>query len=310
MQSPVSLPKGIDVITIYGPTASGKTAIGCELAHLLGAVLFSADSRQVYRGMDIGSGKDLSEYMVEGEPIPYRMIDMVEVGQPYHLHRYMTDFYHAYDALPRETPKILCGGTGLYITSLLGGYAMPKVPRDEELRAELEALPLEVLQQKVEALGYQLNESDRQNRRRLVRAIEIALAGDEVGIDKRDPLRGPIFCVDVSREVRRSRISSRLRARLGEGLIEEVEGLLERVPAEVLLGYGLEYRYVTEYLLGRRTRGEMLIKLEQAIHQFAKRQMTWVRGMERKGYEITYISPMQTARATAEVVSEYIFNNY
>lgn len=310
MRQHSSLSGGIDIVTIYGPTASGKTAIACELARMLGAVVFSGDSRQVYRGMDIGTGKDLSEYDLEGYQVPYRMIDVAEAGEHYQLHRYVTDFYKAYDALPPETPKILCGGTGLYITALLGGYAMPKVASDTALRAELEELSLEELQKRLEELGGELNTSDSQNRRRLVRAIEIAEAGEDVGVDQRDPLRGPIFCVDVSREVRRERISRRLRTRLEEGMIEEVETLLLRVPAEVLIGYGLEYRYVTEYLQGWLTREEMYESLERAIHQFAKRQMTWVRGMERKGFEITYVEPRQSPRETAEWMYAYIFNNY
>lgn len=303
------MPSGIDIITIYGPTASGKTSIAVQLAEMLGAVLFSGDSRQVYRGMDIGTGKDLSEYQVGEYTVPYRMIDVAEAGEQYNLHRYMRDFYKAFDELPTEMPKILCGGTGLYMTAVLGGYRMPKVPIDEELRANLDALSLEELQSKLVEAGGGLEHVDIHNPRRLVRAIEVALAG-EVDVEARAPLRGPIFCVDVSREVRRERISKRLRARLEAGMIEEVEKLLETVDSEALIRYGLEYKFVTLYLQGKLSYEEMYLGLETAIHQFAKRQMTWARGMERNGFEIEYISPLGTPRETAEVMKELIFNKY
>lgn len=303
------LPLGIDIITIYGPTASGKTSIAVQLAEMLGAALFSGDSRQVYRGMDIGTGKDLSEYQVGGYSVPYRMIDVAEAGEQYNLHRYMGDFYKAFDALPQETPKILCGGTGLYMTAVLGGYKMPKAPIDHKLRAELDALSVEELQARLLAAGGSLEGIDCHNSRRLVRAIELALAG-EVEVEKRAPLRGPIFCVDVSREVRRERISRRLSARLEEGMIDEVRGLLEQVEPDALIRYGLEYKFVTLYLLDKLSYEEMHRGLETAIHQFAKRQMTWARGMERNGFEIEYISPLATPRETAEAMKESIFNKY
>ncbi|MBR8759638.1 tRNA (adenosine(37)-N6)-dimethylallyltransferase [Porphyromonas levii] len=303
------LPLGIDIITIYGPTASGKTSIAVQLAEMLGAVLFSGDSRQVYRGMDIGTGKDLSEYQVGGYSVPYRMIDVAEAGEQYNLHRYMRDFYMAFDALPQETPKILCGGTGLYITAVLGGYKMPKAPIDHKLRAELDALSVEGLQARLLAAGGSLEGIDCHNSRRLVRAIELALAG-EVEVEERAPLRGPIFCVDVSREVRRERISRRLLARLEKGMIDEVRGLLEQVEPDALIRYGLEYKFVTLYLLDKLSYEEMHRGLETAIHQFAKRQMTWARGMERNGFEIEYISPLATPRETAEAMKELIFNKY
>lgn len=303
------LPLGIDIITIYGPTASGKTSIAVQLAEMLGAALFSGDSRQVYRGMDIGTGKDLSEYQVGGYSVPYRMIDVAEAGEQYNLHRYMGDFYKAFDALPQETPKILCGGTGLYMTAVLGGYKMPKAPIDHKLRTELDALSVEELQARLLAAGGSLEGIDCHNSRRLVRAIELALAG-EVEVEERAPLRGPIFCVDVSREVRRERISRRLSARLEEGMIDEVRGLLEQVEPDALIRYGLEYKFVTLYLLDKLSYEEMHRGLETAIHQFAKRQMTWARGMERNGFEIEYISPLATPRETAEAMKESIFNKY
>lgn len=305
----MQLPLGIDIITIYGPTASGKTAIAVQLAKILGGVVFSGDSRQVYRGMDIGTGKDLAEYQVGDFSVPYRLIDVADAGERYNLHRYLEDFFEVYDALPSDTPKILCGGTGLYMTAALGGYDMPMAPVDDLLREELDALPLKKLQEKYLAIGGKPERIDMQNSRRLIRAIEIAMAGD-VETVKREPLRGPIFCVDVSREVRRSRISSRLRARLEEGMIDEVRTLLTHVAPEALIRYGLEYRFVTEYIQGKLSYDDMVRGLEIAIHQFAKRQMTWVRGMERNGFEIEYITPKTTPLETAEVMKERIFNKY
>lgn len=307
-----ALPEGVDIVTIYGPTACGKTAVACRLAEMLGGVVLSADSRQVYRGMDIGTGKDLGEYRLsDGYEVPYRLIDIAEAGERYDLHRYLQDFYDAYYELPMEQPKILCGGTGLYISALLDGYQLSDVPPNMELRAELEQLSLEELRARLLSLGGVAGEcGEGSNPRRLVRAIELKESDSVLttsGSDTHKGLRGPIFCLAPSREVRRARISSRLRARLEAGLVEEVEGLLARVPKEVLLGYGLEYRYVTEYLLGERTWEEMQQGLEVAIHQFAKRQMTWARGMERRGFDLTYIAPLEDPMETAEVMMASIF---
>ncbi len=295
----------MDIITIYGPTASGKTAVGVQLAEMLGAVIFSGDSRQVYKGMDIGTGKDLEEYRVDEVSIPYRMIDIAEAGEEYNLHRYMEDFYRAYDELPTETPKILCGGTGLYMTAILGGYQLTNVGENKSLRATLEELSLDDLQRAFVAEGGNLSRVDRDNRRRLIRAIEVARAKN-VGYEHHRPLHGPIFCIDISRELRRIRISERLSKRLASGMVDEVKALLKAVPAEQLLRYGLEYKYVTEYALGHLSYDEMYHKLETAIHQFAKRQMTWVRGMERRGFTVNYIQPSGSPRETAERILEMI----
>lgn len=313
-----ALPEGVDIVTIYGPTACGKTAVACQLAEMLGGVVLSADSRQVYRGMDIGTGKDLAEYrLADGYEVPYRLIDVAEAGERYDLHRYLQDFDKAYDELPKEQPKILCGGTGLYISALYGGYRLSEVPPNKALRAELEQLSVEELMERLKTLGgaemlesEELDGGEGVNPRRLVRAIELREAGATLPASDsstRKPLRGPIFCLDPSRELRRARISARLEARLKSGLVEEVEGLLARVPKEVLLGYGLEYRYVTEYLLGERNWEEMHRGLEVAIHQFAKRQMTWARGLERRGFELIYLTPSEEPRETAEAMFASIF---
>lgn len=296
----------IEIITLVGPTASGKTPVAAHLTEMLGGVLFGADSRQVYRGMDIGTGKDLEDFNINGKVIPYRLIDICAAGERYNLHRYLEDFHEAYTALPKSTPKILCGGTGLYVEAVLKGYRMPDVPENLILREELNHLTLSQLQERCRSYGTESEPADPENSRRLIRAIEVAEFFKKHGpkYEDRAPLKGPIFCIDVDREVRRERISSRLKKRLDEGMIEEVERLLTTLTPEQLIYYGLEYRYVTEYVIGKITREEMERDLEIAIHQFAKRQMTWWRGMERRGFELRYIQPLATPRETAERILE------
>lgn len=288
------------VITITGPTATGKTAVAAHLAHLLGSSILSADSRQVYRGMDIGTGKDLSDYVVAGETVPYYLIDICDPGERYNLHRYLTDAHAVLERLPDSPPNILCGGTGLYVESLVKGYRLSTAPEDPQLRAELDSLSLTELQSRAKGLSVE----DPENPRRLIRAIEVDTYFKKQGrvpeYITHPPLEGPIFCLDVPREVRRDRISRRLRLRLEQGMIEEVEALLEQVTPEQLIYYGLEYKYVTEYVIGKRSYDDMVHNLETAIHQFAKRQMTWFRGMERRGLSLTYIRPLDTPDATAE----------
>lgn len=276
--------------------------MAAQLAYLLGSSILSADSRQVYRGMDIGTGKDLSEYTVEGSRVPYYLIDICAPGERYNLHRYLTDAHAVLDLLPDSPPPILCGGTGLYVESLVRGYELSTAPENLELREQLGRCSLQELQEQAKGLTVE----DPQNPRRLIRAIEVDRYFKEQGrppeVISRPPMRGPVFCIDVPREVRRARISARLRSRLEEGMIEEVERLLEQVTPEQLIYYGLEYKYVTEYVIGKRTYEELVRDLEIAIHQFAKRQMTWFRGMERRGIPVTYIRPLDTPRATAEYI--------
>ena len=293
-----------ELLTIIGPTASGKTPVAAHLAHRLGGVVLSGDSRQVYRGMDLGTGKDLEDYVVDGEPVPYYLIDIVEAGDHYSLYQYLEDFDRVWQSLPEETPRILCGGSGLYVEAALRGYHLPDVPRDESLREELGRLSLDALRERAEQLGALEELKDPENRRRMERAIEVALYFRDHGeryLD-RPPLEGPIYCLDISRETRRGRITERLRKRLREGMVEEVEGLLKHLRPEQLTYYGLEYRYVTDYVTGKFTYDEMEQCLEVAIHQFAKRQMTWIRGMERRGLTITRITPAETPAATADLI--------
>lgn len=293
-----------ELLTIIGPTASGKTPVAAHLAHRVGGVVLSGDSRQVYQGMDLGTGKDLEDYVVDGDQVPYYLIDIAEAGDHYSLYQYLEDFDRVWQSLPEGTPRILCGGSGLYVEAALRGYHLPDVPRDESLREELGRLSLDALRERAEQLGALEELKDPENRRRMERAIEVALYFRDHGeryID-RPPLEGPIYCLDISRETRRGRISERLRKRLREGMVEEVEGLLKHLRPEQLTYYGLEYRYVTDYVTGKLTYDEMEQCLEVAIHQFAKRQMTWIRGMERRGLTITRITPAETPAATADLI--------
>lgn len=293
-----------ELLTIIGPTASGKTPVAAHLAHRVGGVVLSGDSRQVYQGMDLGTGKDLEDYVVDGDQVPYYLIDIAEAGDHYSLYQYLEDFDRVWQSLPEETPRILCGGSGLYVEAALRGYHLPDVPRDESLREELGRLSLDALRERAERLGALEELKDPENRRRMERAIEVALYFRDHGeryLD-RPPLEGPIYCLDISRETRRGRISERLRKRFREGMVEEVEGLLKHLRPEQLTYYGLEYRYVTDYVTGKLTYDEMEQRLEVAIHQFAKRQMTWIRGMERRGLTITRITPAESPAATADLI--------
>ncbi|MGM9764535.1 MAG: tRNA (adenosine(37)-N6)-dimethylallyltransferase MiaA [Candidatus Cryptobacteroides sp.] len=299
----------IDIICVVGPTASGKTRYAVELARKInkllksnvlaaqgskenpinpevGAEILSADSRQVYRGMDIGTGKDLCEY---GE-IPYHLIDIVDAGTKYNIFEYQRDFEAAYkDIIKRGGVPILCGGSGLYIEAATCGYSLPEVPPDPKLRAELESRPTEELIAKLAELKPLHNSTDYDTRKRLVRALEIAIyeAGHPVNTSHFLPKKAYFIGTLVDRETRNARIDRRLEARLQEGMVEEIRGIIDSgVPAEDLIYYGLEYKFVTLYIIGANSYDEMKNLLATAIHQFAKRQMTWFRGMERKGMKI------------------------
>lgn len=286
------------MITILGPTASGKTSIAAALASRIGGEIISADSRQVYRRMDIGTGKDLADYEVGGKHIPYHLIDIAEPGYKYNLFEYQRDFHTAYDDITsRGRTPVLCGGTGLYIEAVLNGYALSPVPQNQELRDSLSTKSLDELTTMLKALKEQTgsnmhNRSDVDTVQRAIRAIEIETYNLQHPTPEREMpgISSLVIGVDVDRETRRRRISDRLEARLHEGMIDEVKGLLaEGVSAESLMYYGLEYKFVTEYVTGKTTYDDMLSRLEIAIHQFAKRQMTWFRGMERRGIHINWI---------------------
>ena len=287
------------MITILGPTACGKTALAVSLAAKMGGEIISADSRQVYRGMDIGTGKDLSEYRVDGKQIPYHLIDIEEAGQKYNLFRFQEDFNAAYeDITSRGVQPILCGGTGLYMEAVLKGYALSPVPQDDNLRKKLSTRSLGELKElliwlKARNGSAMHNETDVDTVSRAVRAIEIEFHNLRHPVDtRRVPAVGSLIVgLDVDRDVRRERITARLKARLEEGMVEEVRGLLEKdgITKEDLMYYGLEYKYVTAYVVGEMSYEDMFNQLEIAIHQFAKRQMTWFRGMERRGFNIHWL---------------------
>jgi tRNA dimethylallyltransferase len=291
------------MITILGPTACGKTALAVGLAENLvrngmDAEIISADSRQVYRGMDIGTGKDLEEYTVNGKSIPYHLIDICEPGEKYNLFRYQQDFQKAYQEITeRHATPILCGGTGLYIESVIKGYRLSPVPQNAELRTRLEPLTLGELKDMLIELkrrngSHMHNTTDVDTAQRAIRAIEIETYNLEHPTQLREmpAISGSVFGIDVDRTVRRERITSRLRHRLDNGMVDEIRRLITSgVNADDLIYYGLEYKYVTEYVVGKLTFDEMFSQLEIAIHQFAKRQMTWFRGMERRGTHIHWI---------------------
>ncbi len=303
------------LITILGPTASGKTTLATHLAARLGnAEIISADSRQVYRGMDIGTGKDLGDYTVDGKTIPFHLMDVCEAGEKYNLFRFQQDFHAAYDdILSRHRRPILCGGTGLYIESVLKGYKMEAVPENPALRERLKDRSLQELKEILEGYKTLHNVTDLDTTKRAIRAIEIQAYYREHGTLERDFPAIDSFIVGVSipRELRRQRISERLRHRLEkEDMVGEVRRLLERVPAEDLIYYGLEYKYLTLYCLGRLSYDEMVERLEIAIHQFAKRQMTWFRGMERRGFTIHWIDGTLPLEERIQfIIDKFIIHN-
>lgn len=284
----------LDLITILGPTASGKTTLAVALAAHLDTEIISADSRQIYRSMDIGTGKDLAEYSYEGKQIPYHLIDICPPGYKYNLFEYIRDYHQAYDDIvARGKTPILCGGTGLYIEAVLKGYALPPVPENPELRQSLADKTLPELEAILQSYKTLHNQTDTDTCKRAIRAIEIAeyYSRQKPEMLEPHPVENALVVgVNIDRESRRARITQRLHDRLDQGMVAEVQGLLDQgIDPESLIYYGLEYKYITEYLIGRITYDQMVSLLEIAIHQFAKRQMTWFRGMERRGFSIFWL---------------------
>ena len=284
----------LDLITILGPTASGKTSLAVALAAHLDTEIISADSRQIYRSMDIGTGKDLSEYTYEGHAIPYHLIDICPPGYKYNLFEYIRDYNTAYaDIIKRGKTPILCGGTGLYIEAVLKGYSLPPVPENKDLRENLAEKSLSELEEILKNYKTLHNQTDTDTCKREIRANEIAEYYSRQEPEKLipNPVKNALIIgVNIDRENRRAKISQRLRNRLEQGMVAEVQGLLDSgIDPESLIYYGLEYKYITEYLIGRTSYDQMVSLLEIAIHQFAKRQMTWFRGMERRGFSIFWL---------------------
>ena len=295
-----------DLVSIVGPTACGKTALAVEVARALGGEVLSADSRQVYRGMDIGTGKDLCEYGTGEGSVAYHLIDIVDAGEKYNLFEFQRDFLNAYnDVKSRGAVPVMCGGSGLYVESVLKGYRLIPVPENPELREALEHKSLDELTSMLASYKELHNTTDVDTKKRAIRAIEIEEYYARTPAKEREfpLLKSLLIGVDVDREVRRGRITARLKARLDEGLVEEVRSLLDSgVTPDQLIYYGLEYKYVTLYLTGELSFDEMAKGLETAIHQFAKRQMTWFRGMERRGLKINWIDASLPMAEKVEII--------
>ena len=301
------------MITILGPTACGKTSVATQLAALLDGEIISADSRQVYSRMDIGTGKDLDDYTVEGKRIPYHLIDIVEPGTKYSVYRYQHDFLEAYeDITARGVTPILCGGSGLYVESVLRGYRLMPVPQNPALRESLKDRTLAELTEILEDLkrkngGVMHNSTDVDTTKRAIRAIEIEECYSHTPMDANDfpKIESTIVGITVDRDIRRQRITERLKQRLDGGMVDEVKGLIaEGIHPEDLIYYGLEYKFITLYVIGQLTYDEMFSQLNIAIHQFAKRQMTWFRGMERRGVKINWIDGARPMEEKIKIIMD------
>jgi tRNA dimethylallyltransferase len=282
-----------DLLVITGPTASGKTSLAAAIAARLGGEIISADSRQVYRGMDLGTGKDYDDYYVNGNPIPCHLMDIADPGYKYNVFEYQRDFLKVYNDLKSKNIfPVVCGGSGMYVDSIIAGYSLYEVPPDDNLRVVLEKKTIEELKEILATYRNLHNTTDIDTKKRVIRAIEIEHYNrNKIANTPEFPeIKSLVVGVMVDRDTRRRRISNRLRQRLESGMIDEVKGLLSRgVDEETLIYYGLEYKYITLYITGKLSYDEMKHNLEIAIHQFAKRQMTWFRGMERKGRKINWI---------------------
>lgn len=299
-----------DLITILGPTASGKTSLAATLAARLKTEIISGDSRQVYRRMDLGTGKDLSDYVVDGYKVPYHLIDIVEPGYKYNVFEYQRDFLVAYeDIKARGLLPILCGGTGMYLESILKGYRLLPVPENKELRERLASKSLEELTDILSRYKKLHNSTDVDTVKRAIRAIEIEeyYLTQDVNARSFPEIHSLIIGVDIDRNLRRQKITNRLKKRLQEGMVDEVRALLEEgINPDDLIYYGLEYKYLTLYAVGKLSYDEMFSQLEIAIHQFAKRQMTWFRGMERRGFQIYWIDAEAPLNENVERIIDLI----
>ncbi len=297
-----------NLITILGATASGKTGVATNLAYNIKSEIISADSRQVYRGMDLGTGKDIEEYTLNGKQIPYHLIDIMDAGTEYNVYKFQKDFFKVYQEITsRGILPILCGGSGMYINAVLKGYKLIKVPKNEDLREELTTFSLEELTAKLKSLKSLHNKSDIETKRRAIRAIEIETYYKDhpLSDDELPDINSLIVGIFFDRDTRRKRISERLKQRIDEGMIDEVRNLIKSgVTPESLIYYGLEYKFLTLHVIGRLSFDEMYRQLEIAIHQFSKRQMTWYRNMERNGTKIHWIDGTLPIQDKVEKIKE------
>ena len=302
-----------NLVTILGPTACGKTSLAVALADCLQTAVISADSRQVYRSMDLGTGKDLAEYIYEGRQVPYRLIDIAEAGYKYNVFEFQRDFLKEFEALRAEGQlPVMCGGTGMYLESVLRGYHLVEVPENRALREALEDKSLDELTEMLRSYKQLHNTTDVDTCKRAIRAIEIEeyYRAHEVNVREFPEIKSLTIGLDISRELRRERITRRLHERLSLGMVDEVRGILATgVAPEDLIYYGLEYKYLTQYVIGELSYEEMVSQLEIAIHQFAKRQMTYFRGMERRGVPIHWIDATLPTEDKVELIMRMINEN-
>ncbi len=298
------------MITVLGPTATGKTAFAAQLAHRIGGEVISADSRQVYRGMDIGTGKDYEDYLVNGKKVPYHLVDIVEPGYEYNVYEFQHDFLKAYeDIVSRNKTPVMCGGTGMYLEAVLNGYKLLKVPDNEDLRILLEPKSMEELAELFKTFKSPHNLTDLSDRKRLVRAIEIAeyYKEHEESVQGFPKIENITFGIRFERRIIRERITARLEKRMGEGMTSEIKTLLQKgVTPDQLKFYGLEYKFLTQYELGEISKDEMFRLLNTAIHQFAKRQMTWFRRMKKRGHRIHWINGNLSTEEKVSLAMKFI----
>ncbi len=294
---------------ITGPTATGKTTVAAHVASKLDGEVISADSRQVYRGMDLGTGKDLDDFIVDGKQVPYHLIDIAEPGYEYNVYEYQQDFARIFEEITsRKKQAVLCGGTGLYVEAAIKGYRMKKVPEDPVLRAKLDQLPMEALTGMLVKLRPLHNITDTEDRNRLIRAIEIATYENAHmhEVQTYPAFHPVVFAIEYPRNIIRERITRRLEQRLADGMIDEVKNLLKSgITPDQLYFYGLEYRYLTKYVTGQISYDEMFKALNTAIHQFAKRQMTWFRRMEKKGTKIHWIEGKLSLKEKIDIILQF-----
>ena len=299
-----------DILLVTGPTASGKTSLAANIAQRVGGEIISADSRQVYRGMNLGTGKDYDDYSVNSIAIPYHLIDIVDPGYKYNVFEYQRDFNRVYsDLKKRKIFPVVCGGSGMYADSIISGYKMFEVPPDSGLRIELEKKSMKELKDILSTFKTLHNITDLDTKKRVIRAIEIEHSVRNTGNKKSEfpKVRTLLTGIQFDRETRRKRITERLRQRLESGMVDEVKNLIERgVSYETLIYYGLEYKFIALYLTAKVSYQEMVRNLETAIHQFAKRQMTWFRGMERRGMKIHWIDGQLPMEEKVEKVMELL----